>query len=153
MNQKQFQSIAATFTFICKCYVEYKLRKGEMSKHNIPRFYSNCSHRISWSGMKLFPPKVPKVPPLLHPWSPPLEWMALWKSWMGCLPTHTSSGRGLYSTLFQEKPPERKLIFWADFIENWVFPMGDVKYYFVDLVRKWGRGGYLSKNEYFCKTP
>ena len=27
--------------------------------------------------------------------------------------------RGLYSSLFQEKPPERKLLFWADFIENW----------------------------------
>ena len=30
-----------------------------------------------------------------------------------------SSARGLYSTLFQEKPPEIKLLFWADFIENW----------------------------------
>ena len=28
--------------------------------------------------------------------------------------------RGLYSSLFQEKPPYRKLLFLADFIENWV---------------------------------
>ena len=28
-------------------------------------------------------------------------------------------GRGLYSTLFQEKPPEKKFLLLADFIKNW----------------------------------
>jgi len=29
------------------------------------------------------------------------------------------SGRGLYFTLFREKPPEKKLLLLADFIKNW----------------------------------
>ena len=34
-------------------------------------------------------------------------------------PKNPSHGnRGLYSTLFQEKPPEKKILFLADFIKN-----------------------------------
>ena len=29
------------------------------------------------------------------------------------------SDRGLFSLFYREKPPNRKLLFWANFIENW----------------------------------
>ena len=31
----------------------------------------------------------------------------------------STEGRGLYFTLFREKPPEKKLLLLADFIKNW----------------------------------